>query len=401
MRPNLPLLLLFAAALLLCGSGAAETAVPDGDAAASAVWQARTVDASGYLDTHTSLAFTPYGNPAIAYSNNTDPESFRRSIKYAWKDAYGWHNETVDAESAALSNPQLALDSYGNPRILYGYLIDGWSASYGFKYAVKGISGWKVRVVTVGQTGGRGSIRVDPAGKTAIAYGPFPGSNLTYATFSGAGWRPETADPAGGLYMPALQFDRGGNPAIAYLRFNGTSFFATELWYAFRNATGWHTEQVIPVPAGHSFAFVINQVQGSRPSICCHAYGSGSESIVYATRTAKGWKKAVVATGHFTDMVAIAISPAGVPSVAYQETADAGSSEIAAIKYAARTSSGWKNETVAVPGAGKLGSGVSLKFGNDGTPHVTFARTTNGEAYPPAYAVMYASPRAAFAPQAF
>ena len=71
-------------------------------------WYTETVDIVDYPPAIFSLAVDKAGYPHIAYSEF--------SLGYAYKDAAGWHNQTIDDTGTAVS---LALDSQGFPHISY------------------------------------------------------------------------------------------------------------------------------------------------------------------------------------------------------------------------------------------------------------------------------------------
>ena len=81
------------------------------------------------------------------------------------------------------------------------------------------------------------SLRLDDAGYPHIAYG---GGHLYYAWRDASGWHYETADPASmvGSYA-SLVLDANGYPHISY-QDSGSQ----DLKYAYKDAAGWHFQTV-------------------------------------------------------------------------------------------------------------------------------------------------------------
>lgn len=130
-----------------------------------------------------SLARDASGQPRMTYFNaNTN------SLMYAWKSGGTWHRVKVDKGGCASS---LAIDNDGNPRIVYlqeapkkSGAQEGTTSIPGHvKYAYRDAGGWHTETV---DTAGPGfvSIALDSIGKPSITYMNEDGSTLKYASLT-------------------------------------------------------------------------------------------------------------------------------------------------------------------------------------------------------------------------
>jgi hypothetical protein len=169
------------------GSGAAAGAtasVPDNPGAGQGLvgWQSQDIDGTAKYGRYFELAVDTNGKPHIAATQSRD--EFTSSLVYFTRERGVWKKEVVDDQSAVLNDPQITTDLFGQPHIVYGYLIDGFSANYALKYAYKDRFGWHIENLTdtLGQTYGSVSIAVNRRGSPRIAYIGYPGAGLMYAS---------------------------------------------------------------------------------------------------------------------------------------------------------------------------------------------------------------------------
>ena len=206
-------------------------------------------------------------------------------------------------------------------------------------------------------------LRLDSAGHPHVAYG---GDHLYYAWHDGMRWHYEVADNSPQVGDGAsLALDAEGRPHIAYGQVTpaamGIQYTAR---YAYRDATGWHTEAV-------------NGVEGfpGRPSLAVDGQGrphlavlSGS-GVTYAYRDDLGWHVELLdqllsGSSGYGD-VSLALDGSGWVHVSYT---------LGGLKYAYRDAAGWHVESV--PGAGGADFSTSLALDGAGQPHIAYVNTT-------------------------
>lgn len=139
-------------------------------------------------------------------------------LKYAWRDVSGWHIDIVDANP----NPYMYEGDYssltyynGYPRISYREYIDGPDTH--LKYAWKDASGWHNEMVdTQGAVGSWTSLAIDGTGNPHISYYDNTNNRVKHAWKDTGGWHNEVADSSGGQYTSMVLDSTGNHPRISY-----------------------------------------------------------------------------------------------------------------------------------------------------------------------------------------
>ncbi len=227
-------------------------------------WHIETVDNKGLVSGYIAIALDANRQPHIVYVNNIqnilghyqEQDYYRSELKYARKDATGWHIETADSTGwqSEILFLSLALDSHNNPHISYYSYTDLWPHARpgwgSLMYAHHDSSEWIVadinpdNEVSVGSYGCN-SIALDSKNNIHISYyrvATYQGydNNLMYILKDKLGWHIETVDSTAGVgAYTSLALDSNKKPHISYYDAGNKN-----LKYAFKDLFGWHLETV-------------------------------------------------------------------------------------------------------------------------------------------------------------
>ena len=149
-------------------------------------WMIECVDCPKYFFkmTDRSLRLDANGHPHIAYGDD--------HLYYAWYDGSIWHFEAADEAPGVGRHASLALDENGYPHISY---FDDYNDD--LKYAYRDASGWHTQIVNSAWNGnleGGTSLAMDGNGYAHISYYDDARYSVNYAFQDGNGWHKETID---------------------------------------------------------------------------------------------------------------------------------------------------------------------------------------------------------------
>lgn len=310
---------------------------------------------SEYGQEGASLAFTPGGQPAMAFRDGPSDR-----LSYAVFNGSTWQITMVTAAGVSTSEPSLKFTPGGQPAISY-------RNTNGLNYAVYSGSSWSTTSVETGLAGYHSSLAFTPGGQPAIAHTVYLNTNalLRYVVFNGTSWQLTTVDtlPSSGHGPdPSLKFTPGGQPAIAY-----TDRTNADLRYAVFNGTTWQLSTVDDYGNTGFYPSLAFSPAG-QPAI---AYIDQTNNVLrYAVLIGTSWdcRTADSSSGAYPSL---AFSPGGQPSIVRTALL---TNTVGAVQTRFSTFNGasWQSDAIAFDGSSYFHSIPSLAFTPDGQPAVAY-----------------------------
>src|SRR3954470_6979650 len=324
-------------------------------------WDIASVEEAGY-STGSSLAFSPSGQPAIAYYS-----SLKHAIRFAEQDSHGtWEVSTVDTLFGDCFS-SLAF-RFDQPAISYGAAGTTADPFRELRYALRrGSPPWSIERVASGWN--TSSLAIGPLHRPGISFRDSDGHTLRY-TYSDTPsiWIGETVDDdqhAG--FFNALAYTPSGRPAIAYHDSRNDL-----IKYAAFDGKHWIQETVGEGKGWVSLAFA----PSGEPAVSyTHAPKARQPFVMYAVRQGASWNPEVIAPG---DSSWLAFTPAGEPAISYRDRVEE------AIKYAVFRDRNWYHFLVQQTGKDQDGNWAgpftltSLAFSPTGQPAISYYDRANG-----------------------
>ncbi len=339
----------------------------------------------------------------LAFLTGVAATSASESVVAAGGPPWAWRTEPVVPYADAGAYTSIALDSSGAPYISF---VDGANGT--LEVAHRDGGAWVLeRVAGPSTFTGDTSIAFAPDGTLRLAFYDETAKQVKYAARGPSGWNVSVVDGGSNAGFNRLAFDAKGNPALAYVSYNGW------LRYAAWNGTAWVRETVDNVSILSRYVDLTFDGLG-RPYVCYYADGL----LRYAVKVGSTWIREVVDSSLYSGWFArIRLDRAGVPHIAYFDSVNktlrwatrlngtwthtildgsAGSgwdlglsadrlgrfqisyytSATGFLRYAINTTTGWVLETVDVDGV--VGWYTSLAADASGLPHISYYDWTNG-----------------------
>lgn len=327
-------------------------------------WQVETIEQGGDAGQYSSLALDDDDQPHVSYYDEGQSK-----IKYAawdggqWQvqDVYQLGYQDIDDWTYSIQVSSLALDSAGQPHIVYDY--DGFLWVNELRYTYWTGSAWQTRVVESVETGlqsilGGASLALDDADRPHVFYAT--SDEHRYAYWTGSTWQIETVDSeVGGSNFPTpLALDGAGRPHVAY--FDASNL---DIKYAYKDTSGWQRQTV--ESAGYTGAYPSLALDAAgRPHLSyCLVENYKCVELRYAYYDGASWNTETVDdagdAGYYTS---VAVDSSGWPHISYHE----GDSDT--LKYARWDGAQWQIETVET---GNVGRYTSLALDSNGYPHIS------------------------------
>jgi len=318
-------------------------------------WWIESVDDEGWIGEYPSLALDSQDNPHISYYRHVQSLISGR-LKYAHRDAAGWHVQNADGSGNAGRFTSIALDAVDSPHITH---FD--NANGELRYVSRNGNAWDICTVDTGSSvGPYTSLAVDTRGQPHISYYDEGRGDLAYCYHGPVGWRFETVHTQGnvGLYT-SIAIDQAGYPHISY----HDDALNDNLRYAYKDSAGWHT-QLVDWSSDCGMWTSLALDESDNPHISY--LGDYSTSVKYAHRDSSGWHRETVTYAPFNaGPTSLALDAAGHPHITYY-----GHEWAFGLFYAYKDGLDW-NILVVDSGDG-VGANSSLALDAEGNPHISY-----------------------------
>jgi len=221
-------------------SGDVKYAVYDGS-----IWTVETVIAPGdYLSSNTSIALDTGGDPHILYNYTCGANEHLQDLDHAWWDGSQWQTENI-FDGASLDyrpgHPSLAISNNNVANAVFHVFSDDISASEMFWAKKQLPSGsWETEKLE-GVLGSHTSMALDNSGYPHVSYriGCSNTLGLGYSYYDGSFWVYDEI-VSGDVRGTCMAFDPSGNPCISYVDVQNPSV----LYYAYKDGSDWEVESV-------------------------------------------------------------------------------------------------------------------------------------------------------------
>ncbi len=193
-------------------------------------WNIQTIDYVGEQSSPPSIILDSEDNPHICYIDRLGVDN--QTLKYATLTNSGWVVQKVD--NGMIMSPSIALDEGRNPHICYiDYNV------HSLKYATLTVNGWNITVLEQLKGGGMPSLAIDSNGNPSIVYAS--DYSLKYARWSGVNWSISTIDLMDIGRTSSLILDSQNNPHVCY---STGGWLNWTIKYASFQQNRWVTENV-------------------------------------------------------------------------------------------------------------------------------------------------------------
>ncbi|MGW8250462.1 MAG: hypothetical protein ACWGO1_07450, partial [Anaerolineales bacterium] len=319
-------------------------------------WHSEAVDASFRVGIFASLALDATDLPHISYYDEHNGD-----LKYAFKDAAGWHiHSLTDAGAGATS---LGVNSSGYAQISY------WYAS-SLHYAFQDASGWHFEQADAAlNTGQRSSLALDSSGDPHISYLDKANSAPKYARCSWGVWNIQTVDiqDSAGEYS-SIALDAEGHAHISYSYYKGGIPPNRDLRYAHWDGNQWIKETVDTAEAGGQF----NSIALDEAGIPHISHYDGAH-LRYAYKAGSDWITTTLdSNGNVGAYSSIAVDSDGWAHIGYYQSVDFNFGQN--IRYIRQNVSGWQSQLV--DNGSSTGAYTSLDLDERGFAHISYQDVT-------------------------
>jgi hypothetical protein len=350
------------------GSTCIATACTGGYRLCGSACCAWTIEQVGWISSGASeaaLALDSSGQPRIVYADYNGS-----AIKYAYRAGSAFTTETI--ASAQGADVCIAVDSYGTPHV-------GYSQSTNLEYATRA-TGWSVTTLSASQftIGLYPSIAVDGTNAVHLAFMGYTSSSPIalyrgYKSYGSSSWRFDSVDNRGTAvavgYNVSLAVSSTG---LAQILYSASQSSVNSVWYAYESGGYFYPSQVDSADfiMGDRGAIALDSY--GYPFIAYPAYLGGQSNVIRAgTKSTGSWFLAEADSSTTVQGCAsIAVDPAHVAHGIYAR----GNGSTTEVVYATQTGTTWRAEVVA---SGELWSNHALVLDSSGNPNLVFVSPYN------------------------
>ena len=338
---------------------------------ASPSWVIQDVQSVGALGA-SSLALDSHGNPHILYYRFYENDYHNEAnLTYASWNGSSWESQTLESSEG---DGVLILDSHDNPQIAY---ITSTPTSSALKYLSGNGSNWNNQTIDLSLAStlciANSALVLDQNNNPYIIYCEHNSLNTTlkYASWTGAGWNIQKIDsdaPTFDFYQASIGLDSNYYPRVVYERGNLVAGVAidseSEVKYAEWDGQSWKIQTAFTDI--NSIGNVVLD-SSNRPHFTC----LNLPSLMYATLDGATWTvQTVDSNSLLADGSFLALDRQSNPHVCYYEEAGAGSL-YGSLMYAYQDGSGWRTEVVTNNGT-DAGAGP-IVLDSSGRPHIAYS----------------------------
>ena len=317
-------------------------------------------DAEGW---HAETAYDPGGvESSLALDSDGWPHISCRGggMVYVFKDETGWHSEIVDTSTAEMQYTSIALDADGNAHI-------SWTRYFRVRYACRDSAGWTLEIVGDGSM--YTSIALDSEGSPRITYEESSYGGLQYATRTDEGWSSELVQNRRyNSSYTSIALDSDDHPHISYRDWGDND----AVMYATSNGTSWSIETVDDSRLSYGRACSIAVDSGGYPHISYSDDHLSHNRLRYARKDPTGWHIETVDEGSWTDDIgensSLVLDDLDRPHIAYTEGRES-------LKYAYFDGE-WHVECVD-DNDDAYEAQTSIKLDSTGSPHIAYITGAN------------------------
>jgi len=331
------------------------------DVTPSGAWVIEVVDAEAGVQRETDIALDSQGQPHVVYHKEREGDPQPGSLHLASRIETGWVLELIDDTDTHMGHyASMAVDS--QDRIHVAYARDLSLFSY-LKHAVRSGTGWQIEIVDTQNeaVGWYASLALDNNDEPFISHLKHWGGNngLKLAVRNASGWTSDFVERKAGRES-ALALDPQGNPHISYQDANGGLA-------VLRHIGGqWETLPVDPVTSEDTSLAV-----DAWGRIHVSYFDSDDKDLKYGFVDGDVVVTMALDSEGITGLdTSLALDSYGNPHIAYRDTT------LDDLRYAWFDGTAWNLETV--DWAGDVGANCSVTLDAADQPHISYRDVSQG-----------------------